>query len=469
MSEHLRRRWNDACHRYLPIIDDDSIWRYNRLGNQSDQEQGWKIHVSATVLNATAILNRIAPTLTDCGVQFKAPRSLNDVLQLNSGLLGSYSQVGKIITVYPRNDGELARLARILHQLTYRFRAPSVPFDLRYKQTSNVYYRYGAFKQRNLERAGSVLPAVLSARGELVPDVRENPKPDWVCDPFQDRSTNTRGREPNARKNSSFRVLRALVQRGKGGVYQAVDFESTPPRLCLLKEGRRYGEMDWDGRDGAWRIWHEERVLTELSRSGIVVPKVYARFQVEGSVYLATEFIEGESLQTLLLRQRRRLSVSRILSFGIDVAKLLAQMHRAGWAWRDCKPGNLIVGSQGRLVPIDFEGAERVDRPDPMRWGTRGFVPLTSGERSNCQGLTDDLYALGSVMFLLITGQVFDETKPSSIAKLRGNVPVELRQLVSALLDGNPARRPSAQNVHLRLSAILRRHSQTRRLTKAAA
>lgn len=469
MPEHLRRTWHDACDRYLPLIDDDSIWRYNRPGHKDDPDQGWKLHVSATILNAPASLNRIAPVLRDSGVQFKAPRSLNDVLKLNSGLLGTYSQIGKIITVYPRNEDELLKLARVLHQLTYRFRAPSVPFDLRYNQTSNIYYRYGAFKRRELARDGSVLPAVISAQGELVPDVRENPKPDWVCDPFQDRRTTARVRKRNAPTNNSFRVLRALVQRGKGGVYQAIDFESTPPRLCLLKEGRRYGEINWDGRDGAWRVWHEERVLTQLSRSGIVVPKVYARFAVEGSVYLATEYIDGESLQTLLLRQKRRLSINSILSFGIDIATLIAQMHRAGWAWRDCKPGNLIVNGDGRLVPIDFEGAERIGRPDPMLWGTRGFVPLASCEKSGDHGLTDDLYALGSVLFLLITGQVFDEAKPLSIAKLRRNVPVELRQLVSSLLDGNPAKRPSAQNVHFRLTLILRQPSQTRRLTKAQA
>jgi tRNA A-37 threonylcarbamoyl transferase component Bud32 len=391
------------------------------------------------------------------------------VLKLNSGLLGSYSQVGKIITVYPRHDGELVKLAGVLHQLTYRFRAPSVPFDLRYHPTSNVYYRYGAFKKRKLECDGNVLPALISAGGELVPDVRENAKPDWVCDPFQDLRAIAKVRKRNALENNSFRVLRALVQRGKGGVYQAIDFQSTPPRLCLLKEGRRYGEINWDGRDGAWRVWHEERVLTQLSRSGILVPKVYARFEVEGSTYLATEFIDGESLQTLLLRQRRRLPINSILSFGIDIATLLAQMHRAGWAWRDCKPGNLIVNGDGRLVPIDFEGAERIDRPDPMLWGTRGFIPRASGVKSGPRGLTDDLYALGSVLFLLITGQVFDEAKPLSIAKLRRKVPVELRQLVSSLLDGNPTRRPSAQNVQSRLAFILRPHYQTRRQTKAQA
>src|SRR5207247_634689 len=102
-----------------------------------------------------------------------------------------------------------------------------------------------------------------------------NPKPDWVTDPFAAaRRNRTRGKAQRANKHS-FHVLRALVQRGKGGVYQAIDAQSNPPRLCLLKEGRKHGEVSWDGRDGAWRVRNEERVLSQLLNHGMNVPKVY--------------------------------------------------------------------------------------------------------------------------------------------------------------------------------------------------
>ena len=93
-----------------------------------------------------------------------------------------------------------------------------------------------------------------------------------------------------------FRVLQALIQRGKGGVYQAIDFSSDPPRLCLLKEGRKHGEVTWDGRDGAWRVRNEERVLKQLAACGVKVPEVYSSFEVQENYYLAMEFIAGESL-----------------------------------------------------------------------------------------------------------------------------------------------------------------------------
>src|SRR5258708_30938810 len=113
--ERLRRRWDVLCAKYLPVTEDDSIWRYSRTSSEGDPDQGWKLHVSATILNAPRILERIAPFLIKAAVQFKAARSLDDVLRLNSGFRHTYTQVGKIITVYPRNDEEAVYLTLTLH------------------------------------------------------------------------------------------------------------------------------------------------------------------------------------------------------------------------------------------------------------------------------------------------------------------------------------------------------------------
>jgi len=459
----LQRKWEALCAEYLRVADDDSMWRYSRMPAPGDLEQGWKLHVSATILNAPQILSSVAPELRAGGVQFKAARTLNDVQNLNAGLLLTYSQIGKIITVYPRHDDEAVYLAQRLHQLTYRFRAPSVPFDLRFRERSNIYYRYGSFKQMQVERDGVPVLAVRSPSGELVPDRREIPNPGWVCDPFQRIKRSVRESDQPPATAKPFLVLRALVQRGKGGVYQAIDAQSTPPRLCLLKEGRKHGEVNWDRRDGAWRLRHEQRVLSRLSRAGIVVPQIYSRTEISGNVYLKMEYVDGESLHRRLLRQSRRFSQRTVVSFGIQIATLLAQMHQAGWAWRDCKPNNLIVNSQGKLVPIDFEGAERINRPDPALWGTPGFVPRAVRENAPPPGFTDDLFSLGAILFLLITGRMFDETEPIRIARLRRHVPRELTRLIESLLSVDPRRRPSAQSVQLRLTAISRERPRAKR------
>src|SRR6267154_1825559 len=149
-AKFLEARWQELCAVYLPRAPEDSMWRYDLGRSGQRPSSGWKLHLSATILNAPKVLRKIAPLLVAHGVSFKAPRSLFEVGQLNSGLSYNYSQVGKIITVYPGSDDEAVFLAQRLHRLTYGMPAPAVPFDLRFSDTSNVYYRFGAFEHLEL-------------------------------------------------------------------------------------------------------------------------------------------------------------------------------------------------------------------------------------------------------------------------------------------------------------------------------
>ncbi|MFN2578865.1 MAG: phosphotransferase [Pyrinomonadaceae bacterium] len=450
----LEARWQKLCALYLPRAPKDSIWRHSAESPNRQPSSGWKLHVSATILNAPSVLQLIAPFLVARSASFKAPRSLTEVGKLNSGVSYHYSQIGKIITVYPRTDDHAVSLARHLHKLTRHLNGPAVPFDLRFSDTSNVYYRFGAFEHLELALEGRQVPAVHTPEGDLVPDIREQAKPDGMSDIFELHKP--KSRSSSQRNVSSIRVIKALVQRGKGGVYVAIDASSNRPRLCLLKEGRRHGEITWDGRDGAWRVRNEKRVLSRLAARGVSVPRVESSFERGGNYYLVMEYLDGATLHAQLLSRSRRLAVAQLLDCGIQLAQFIAQMHRAGWAWRDCKPKNIIMTRAGRLVPIDFEGAARIRRPDHLRWGTPGFIAPASRGRHLTNGVTDDLYALGSVLFLLLTGKVYDPAAPLTIKKLRRNVPSNLCRLVQSLLAVNEHRRPTAETAHATLISILR-------------
>lgn len=455
----LEAEWQKLCDLYLPLRQSGSIWRYHCVQPSNAPERGWKLHVSATILNAGRVLQKVAPALAGCGIQFKAPSSLRHVMMLNAGLDGTYTQVGKVITVYPHTPEQAVELARRLHKLTLRMAAPEVPFDLRYRPSSNVYYRFGAFAPLEIEHAnGTRTTAVRGPNGELIPDRRDQPKPEGIADPFEQLHRRHRVVKQQNSFATSYRVVRALAQRGKGGVYQAADLSSTQPRLCLIKEGRKHGELNWDGRDGRWRIRNEERVLSELLAQGMNVPRVYSSFELAGNAYLVTEFIDGETLQSVLSRLQRRMPISCVLKYGIQLAEFMSTMHAAGWVWRDCKPMNIVVTRRGKLQPLDFEGACRINRPDPMLWGTPGFIPPEWQTLKKHTGRTDDLYALGSMLYLLATGSVPSSTSPKSPATLRRNIPEELSKLIVRLLSSDRRRRPSAEKTLARLHQIREAH-----------
>lgn len=459
LADSLCGEWERLCADCLPSAPEGSFWRYSRGRAPGDIVQGWKLHVSATVLTASDTLRRVAPLLRARGARFKAPSSLRGLQQLNCGLVYGYTQIGKFITVYPRSDEEAVSLALRLHRLTRGMAAPSVPFDLRFRPGSCVYYRYGSFVNLEIENEdGTRTPAMRDPKGRLVADVREaaGAKPDWASDPF----VRMKGCREVARAESplatTFRAFQALTQRGKGGVYKALDLSAHLPRLCILKEGRACGELAWDGRDGRWRVRHEEAVLSSLRAAGVDAPRVYSSFEAEGNYYLVTEYVEGETLQLLLNRRRRRLSLRAALGCGARLCSLLSRIHGAGWAWRDCKPANVMVTRGGTLRPVDFEGACPVERPDPSPWSTTAFAPPEpSRQDAGPSGADGDLYALGAVIYLLLTGRLNEPSDPVPVRKLRRDVPVRVCKVVSKLLDADPRKRPGASAVERDLKAAL--------------
>ena len=453
-GELHNRHWQELCRRFLPIAPEGSVWRYSRSATSEDLDQGWKLHISATVLSANEVFERAGPLLARRQVLFKAPVSLWELARINAGLSYGYCQVGKFITVYPRSNSEAAYLAARLDKLTRSYPAPQIPFDLKLRPRSNVYFRYGAFRHLEMTHFdGSRLAALKDPAGNLAPDLRYSPlaRPEWADIPFQVRTVETRNRSIENPLNSAYRGFLALSQRGKGGVYKALDFTSQSPRVCILKEGRRHGEVGWDGRDGFWRIENEERALLSLRASGVDVPRVYSSFVVGGNRYLATEFIAGEDLHAFLTRRRHRLTITSALDLGLRLAELVQSLHRAGWAWRDCKPSNLIVTREG-LRPIDFEGACPVDCGDPVPWGTPAFVaPEWRSSNNSSSGIPEDLYSVGAVVYFLLTGKTPNAEAPTPIQKLRDNVPTKLRALVGQLLSSNPERRPTIEDAVRRL------------------
>src|SRR6266550_3332242 len=184
----LPRRWEKLCARFLPITSDDSIWRYSRALAPDDPQQGWKIHIAATVLTASKVLEKVGPLLSNLNILFKAPRSLQELSRLNSGLFYGFSQVGKFMTVYPHSPDEAVSLARELTRLTRRLIAPAVPYDLPFQNSRCIYYRYGAFggSLEIVNEDGTHLPAMRNLKGELVEDQRTPgaAAPAWVTDPF---------------------------------------------------------------------------------------------------------------------------------------------------------------------------------------------------------------------------------------------------------------------------------------------
>ncbi|MEO8577486.1 MAG: lipopolysaccharide kinase InaA family protein [Gemmatimonadales bacterium] len=290
----------------------------------------------------------------------------------------------------------------MLDQVTRCLAAPEIPFDCRYRRNSIVYYRYGAYR-------GGVKGErlfLIDSSGRQHADIcaPRSAVPPWVEDPFRCRPR-LRTRKARGPIGLAYLVSKAVVQRGKGGVFEALDLSVYPARWIILKQGRRNGDTDWSGEDGASRVKRESRILLRLKAAGIEVPEVFRTFMQSGNQYLVLEKLRGRPLLPRRKQQPSRTSwrgAQRVLN---TAGVLLSKLHAAGWVWRDCKPDH-IFRHRGKLTLIDFEGACRIEETDRMPWGSPNYVPpIYHGKFSRRPGTLEDDYALGVIAFQFMVGE----------------------------------------------------------------
>src|SRR5258705_9809123 len=112
------------------------------------------------------------------------------------------------------------------------------------------------------------------------------------------------------------------------------------------------------------RLRREARSAASLTHPGICT--VYALDEIDGDLYIATEFVDGHTLGAEI-RSERRPSGDEILRTAREAAAALASAHAQGIVHRDLKPDNVMRGRDGRLKILDFGLARVLDEGAPGR------------------------------------------------------------------------------------------------------
>ena len=140
-------------------------------------------------------------------------------------------------------------------------------------------------------------------------------------------------------------VLDPLGQGGMGVVYKAYDPElDRPIALKLLRAGSGTSETQRD------RLLREAQALARLAHPNVLGVHDVGTFR--GDVFIAMEFIEGDTLRSWIAAPGR--SQRDILEAFLAAGDGLAAAHRAGLVHRDFKPDNVMVGKDGRVRVLDF-------------------------------------------------------------------------------------------------------------------
>lgn len=252
-------------------------------------------------------------------------------------------------------------------------------------------------------------------------------------------------------KLGSFRIEAILGTGAMGVVYRATS-ETSGKAAAVKVISSEIGQK----QKSYERFRREAEILQQFRHPNIVRFLAVGRYQ--GTSYFAMEYVAGETLEQLI-RRRGPLPWQEVVELGIQTCEALHYAHEHGVVHRDLKPSNLMVSEAGKIKLTDFGIAKDLDATALTATGrTLGTAAYMAPEQ--IRGTPEvshktDLYALGVVLYQLITGRApfegasavvlmhchLNEAAPRPSARV-AEIPVALDKLILQLMAKNPPDRP---------------------------
>ena len=288
-------------------------------------------------------------------------------------------------------------------------------------------------------------------------------------------------------KLGPYEILAPLGAGGMGEVYRAKDM-----RLGRDVAIKSLPESFASDADRLRRFEQEARAVAALNH-----PNILAVFDIgrhsDGSPFLVSELLEGESLRAVL--DRGALPQRKAIEYGVQIAHGLAAAHEKGIVHRDLKPENIFVSKDGRIKILDFGLAKFAQNPSSgpdgvtlatshtaagVVMGTASYMAPEQVRGEGADARTD-LFAFGAVLYEMLSGvRAFrrDTAAETMTAVLKDDPPElsdpgrtvssALERIVRRCLEKNPEQRfQSARDLSFALSALS--GSETSAVGRAAA
>lgn len=261
---------------------------------------------------------------------------------------------------------------------------------------------------------------------------------------FDATQGNRAGAPPPSSAWGGFRLLARVGQGGFGEVYRAWDPHlQREVALKLLLPGAVTGEAEYEA------MLREARAMASVHHPNIV--PVYGIDRHDGRVGFWTDFVHGKTLATVL-REQGKFGARESASIGLDVAKALSAVHRAGLLHRDIKAENVMREEGGRILLMDF-GLSSGGKQQTFVAGTPNYMApeLFRGAQNT---IATDIYALGVLLYYLVAGEYpaqltglsasealsrLEQCKP--LADVRPDLPDSLLRTITTSIDLDPTRR----------------------------
>ncbi|MEI7625041.1 MAG: Stk1 family PASTA domain-containing Ser/Thr kinase [Actinomycetota bacterium] len=252
---------------------------------------------------------------------------------------------------------------------------------------------------------------------------------------------------PNTIVDGRYEILERLGSGGMADVYCAQDSQ-LGRKVALKMLYRRYAQ----DQEFVERFRREASAAAGLQHPNVV--GIYDRGEFDGTYYIAMEYLEGQTLKERV--RAGALEPVVAIDIAVQILKAARFAHSRGIIHRDLKPQNVIVDADNRAKVTDF-GIARAGASDMTETGSiMGTAQYLSPEQAQGHAISgaSDLYAVGIILFELLTGEVpFDGdsavavalkqvTEPAFAPSLRRQgIPPELDAIVLRAMEKDPSQR----------------------------
>jgi hypothetical protein len=259
---------------------------------------------------------------------------------------------------------------------------------------------------------------------------------------------------PGQRVGGRYRLLEALGSGGVGTVHVAEDLV-LHRRVALKELHLNVPAGTEQGTNAAARFREEAQALARVSHPNVV--QVFDLVEEDGRYWIAMELVEGGDLEALV-RREGPLPWQRALDFVVSLADALDTLHALGIVHRDVKPLNVLLAPDGTPKLADFGLAKSeqssVQTHADVLMGSPAYLSPEQIQGAEA-GPASDVYALGVLLYQLLTGQLPFEGEPANVLvqhavaeppapsrSAPGSIPEAIDDLVLSMLEKRPDDRP---------------------------
>ena len=263
--------------------------------------------------------------------------------------------------------------------------------------------------------------------------------------------------------DSRYEVLEEAGRGGMGVVYKARDKETSETvALKILKPDIASDPV------AAERFINEVRLSRRITHKNVC--RVYEFTRAGSTAYLSMEYVEGESLRSIVERMGA-VNVRKGVQIARQICAALHEAHAQGVVHRDLKPENVMLDKSGNVKVMDFGIARLLDTSVTATAGgiigTPAYMAPEQAEGREVDARTD-IYALGLILYEIFTGKsAFSGDSPMVVAlkqirempspphAIEPSLPSELDAAIMRCLAKDPSERfQSVEELDAALAAI---------------